>query len=65
VLVVGLRLGQRSRRCFDLRRGVDGGIRDLANRLALAFDGLAELELLAGGGGFGGRARGQQILALD
>ena len=33
--------------------------------LALGLDALAQLALLAGGGGLGGLARGLQVVALD
>ena len=45
--------------------GVDGGAAGLAAGLALGLDRLAELALLAGGGGLGGLARRLQVVALD
>ena len=50
---------------LHLGLGVDGGAAGLAAVLALGLDRLAELALLAGGGGLGGLARGLQVVALD
>ena len=65
VVVVGLGLGQRGLRGAHLGLGVDSGCCWFRRVLALGFDGLAELRLLARRGGLGGFARGLQIVALD
>jgi hypothetical protein len=45
--------------------GVHCGAAGLADRLALGLHGLTQFESLAVGCGFGGLARGLQVVALD